>query len=125
MEEPSQFGTFVILHWFHSVQLRSLNDMLFLSVLLLLPALVVTEYCYVQYCYNYDKTHIWCDQSEYLCTPGTWYSHYATCAYVGSDGAHYWDAAIWCHEDESCETNWVDGEPYCADWNQLVETGVR
>ncbi|KAL5262777.1 hypothetical protein ACHWQZ_G008241 [Mnemiopsis leidyi] len=97
--------------------------MLFLSALLLLPPQATPDYCYPQYCYNYDGTYIWCDQSSYLCTPGSWYWNPATCSYVGEYGADH-DAAIWCAEEESCGTDWVTGEPSCVDWGAAIKSGL-
>ena len=98
--------------------------MLFLLLLPALPRLAVTEYCFPQYCSNYDGTVVWCDQSRNLCMPGTWYDNYATCLYVGEDGVNSWESGVWCEEHETCETDGWSGSPYCADWGAAVEAGL-
>lgn len=92
-----------------------------LLLVLFYPLVVVSEYCYPQYCYNLDGTYIWCDQSEYMCTEGAWYWETASCDWVGSDGAEFWSSGVWCGDEETCQTDWDTGLPYCTWWGEPVE----
>ena len=107
----------VPLHISHDLRYLTMFSLSSLLLLLLLPAAVLSGYCYPQYCYEsngYD--YVSCDQEYNTCVPGTWLT-YASCLYTGwADST----GVIWCEDNQSCNHDWNDGYPFCYD-NPVTE----
>lgn len=100
-----------------------------LALFLLLPAAVLSDWCYPQYCYESDGyDYISCDQEFNTCVPGTWLT-YASCVYTGwadPTGAIYCDD----YNMEACDYDWDTGYPVChepmhdgsdwSDWSDIA-----